>query len=119
VSTDYVASLLEAGRARALTEGHTIQFQEADAEALPYADGSFDAVLSIFGVMFAPHQEQAARELARVCKTGGRVGLANWTPESFIGQVFKTIGKYVPPCARCQGARLVGHTGTIAVPVQR
>ena len=97
VSTDYVRSLLDAGRARALAEGHTIDFQEADAEALPFPDASFDAVLSIFGVMFTPNQEQAASELARVCKAGGRIGLANWTPESFIGQVFKTIGKYVPP----------------------
>ena len=97
VSTDYVGSLLEAGRARAVAEGHQIQFQLADAEALPFADASFDVVLSIFGVMFTPNQERAASELARVCKPGGRIGLANWTPDSFIGQVFKTIGKYVPP----------------------
>jgi SAM-dependent methyltransferase len=108
VSTDYVGSLLAAGRARALAEGHTIQFQEADAEALPYADASFGAVLSIFGVMFTPHQEQAARELARVCKPGGRIGLANWTPESFIGQVFKTIGKYVPPAPGVKSPALWG-----------
>ncbi len=99
VSTDYVGTLLEAGRARALAEGHNIQFQEADAEALPFADASFDTVLSIFGVMFTPNQEQAAGELIRVCKPRGRIGLANWTPDSFIGQVFKTIGKYVPPAA--------------------
>lgn len=97
VSTDYVGSLLESGRARALTEGHSVEFQEADAEALPFDDASFDVVMSIFGVMFTPHQERAAAELARVCKAGGRIGLANWTPESFIGQVFKTIGRYVPP----------------------
>ena len=95
-STDYVASLLESGRARAQAEGLPVAFQEADAEALPYADASFDVVMSTFGVMFTPNQETAAAELARVCKHGGRIGLANWTPESFIGQVFKTIGKYVP-----------------------
>jgi ubiquinone/menaquinone biosynthesis C-methylase UbiE len=96
-STDYVASLLESGRARALAEGHAVKFREADAENLPFADASFDAVLSTFGVMFTPDQDRAASELARVCTPGGRIGLANWTPESFIGQVFKVIGKYVPP----------------------
>jgi SAM-dependent methyltransferase len=108
VSTDYVGSLLEAGRARALAEGHTVSFQEADAEALPYPDASFDAVLSIFGVMFTPNQEQAAGELTRVCKAGGRIGLANWTPESFIGQVFKTIGRYVPPAPGVKSPALWG-----------
>jgi ubiquinone/menaquinone biosynthesis C-methylase UbiE len=96
-SSDYVSSLLESGKARAAAEGHAIQFHEADAENLPFGDASFDVVLSTFGVMFAPNQEKAASELARVCKPGGRIGLANWTPDSFIGQVFKTIGKYVPP----------------------
>src|SRR5476651_2880098 len=96
-STDYVGSLLESGRARAQAEGHKIQFQEADAEDLPFADASFDAVMSTFGVMFTPNQEKAASELARVCRPGGRIGLANWTPDSFIGQLFKTIGKYIPP----------------------
>ena len=96
-STDYVPSLLEAGRARAKAEGHTIQFQEADAENLPFPDAAFDAVISTFGVMFAPNQTAAAGELARVCKSGGQIGLANWTPESFVGQLFKIIGKYVPP----------------------
>ncbi|MFM0228366.1 class I SAM-dependent methyltransferase [Paraburkholderia dipogonis] len=97
-STDYVASLLDAGQARARAEGlTTVQFREADAEALPYAEASFDVVMSTFGVMFTPNQEKAASELARVCKPGGKIGLANWTPDSFIGQVFKTIGKYLPP----------------------
>ncbi len=113
VSTDYVGSLLEAGRARALAEGHKIQFQEADAEALPFADASFDVVLSIFGVMFTPNQEQAASELARVCRPRGRIGLANWTPESFIGQVFKTIGKYVPPAAGVESPALWGTSQRI------
>ena len=96
-STDYVPALLEQGRARANAEGLTILFQEADAEALPFADGSFDVVVSTFGVMFAPDQTRAAEELWRVCRKGGRIGLANWTPEGFIGQLFKTIGAHLPP----------------------
>ena len=98
-STDYVPALLEAGRRRAEADGYDIHFQEADAENLPFADASFDAVVSTFGVMFTPDQEKAAAEMLRVCKPGGKIGLANWTPESFIGQIFKTIGKYVPPPA--------------------
>src|SRR4051812_13643888 len=108
VSTDYVSSLLESGRARAQAEGHTIAFQEADAENLPFPDASFDAVLSTFGVMFTPDQERAAAELARVCKTGGKIGLANWTPESFIGQMFKTIGKYIMPAPGVKSPALWG-----------
>ncbi|SAK54465.1 methyltransferase type 11 [Caballeronia arationis] len=107
-STDYVASLLDAGRARAGAEGLAVQFQEADAEALPYADASFDVVMSTFGVMFTPNQEKAASELARVCKPGGKIGLANWTPESFIGQLFKTIGKYIAPPAGVKSPALWG-----------
>lgn len=112
-STDYVSSLLESGRARAQAEGHTIQFREADAENLPFPDESFDAVLSTFGVMFTADQDQAASELARVCKPGGRIGLANWTPESFIGQLFKTIGKYVPPPAGVKSPALWGTTARL------
>ena len=97
VSTDYVGALLEHGRRRAEAERLSAVFREADAEALPFADASFDVVLSTFGVMFAPNQAQAARELKRVCRPGGKIGLANWTPGSFIGQLFKTIGQYVPP----------------------
>jgi ubiquinone/menaquinone biosynthesis C-methylase UbiE len=97
VSTDYVPALLERGRARADAEGLTIAFREADAEALPFQDGIFDAVVSTFGVMFTPNQERAASELARVCRSGGKIGLANWTPEGFIGQLFKTMGKHLPP----------------------
>jgi SAM-dependent methyltransferase len=107
-STDYVASLLDAGKARAQAEGHAIRFQQADAEQLPFADASFDAVLSTFGVMFTPDQEKAAAELARVCRPGGRIGLANWTPESFIGRLFKTIGKYVPPAPGVKSPALWG-----------
>jgi SAM-dependent methyltransferase len=110
-STDYVGALLDAGRARAKAEGHTIRFEEADAENLPFPDASFDVVLSTFGVMFTPNQDKAAAELARVCRPGGRIGLANWTPESFIGQLFKTIGKYVPPAP---GLRSPGLWGTQA-----
>ena len=107
-STDYVPSLLEAGRLRAQAEGQDIAFQEADAEKLPFADASFDAVLSTFGVMFTPDQDQAAREMLRVCRHGGKIGLANWTPESFIGQLFKTIGKYVPPAPELKSPALWG-----------
>jgi SAM-dependent methyltransferase len=110
-STDYVPSLLEAGRTRAQAEGHSIRFQEADAESLPFADASFDVVMSTFGVMFTPNQDQAAAELVRVCKPGGRIGLANWTPESFIGQLFKTIARYVPPAP---GVKSPGLWGTRA-----
>jgi ubiquinone/menaquinone biosynthesis C-methylase UbiE len=107
-STDYVGSLLESGRARAQAEGHSIEFQPADAENLPFADASFDVVMSTFGVMFTPDQDKAASELARVCRPGGRIGLANWTPESFIGQLFKTIGKYVPPAPGVKSPALWG-----------
>jgi SAM-dependent methyltransferase len=96
-STDYVPALLERGRIRAAAERLPVTFQEADAEQLPFAAGAFDVVLSVFGVMFTPNQEQAARELLRVCRPGGTIGLVNWTPEGFIGQVFRTIGRYIPP----------------------
>jgi ubiquinone/menaquinone biosynthesis C-methylase UbiE len=95
--TDYVEALLARARKRAEAEGLQVQFQIADAENLPFADASFDAVVSTFGVMFSPDQDRAAAELVRVTKPGGRIGLANWTPEGFIGQLFKTIGKYLPP----------------------
>jgi len=108
VSTDYVAALLEQGRARAAADRLPVTFQQADAEALPFADASFDVVLSTFGVMFAPNQQQAANELRRVCRPGGKIGLANWTPESFIGRLFKTIGKYVPPAPGLKSPALWG-----------
>jgi len=107
-STDYVPSLLERGRARASAEGLSIEFRTADAEALPFADDSFDVVVSTFGVMFTPNHSKAAAELIRVCKSGGRIGLANWTPEGFIGQVFKTLGKYLPPPAGAKSPALWG-----------
>ena len=99
VSTDYVPSLLERGRERAAAERLPIEFRVADAEALPFADGSFDVVLSTFGVMFTPDQERAAAEMLRVCRRHGRIGLANWTPGGFIGQVFQVVGRHVPPPA--------------------
>ncbi len=110
-STDYVPALLERGQARAAAEGWSIEFREADAENLPFADNSFDNVISTFGVMFTPNQERAAAELIRVCKPKGRIGLANWTPDGFIGQVFKTLGKHLPPPA---GARSPAVWGTPA-----
>jgi len=111
VATDYVPTLLEQARERAASERLDIEFQEADAEALPFGDGSFDYVASSYGVMFTPHQEQAACELARVCRHGGKIGLANWTPDGFIGQVFRTIGAHIPPPA---GARSPALWGTRA-----
>ena len=96
-STDYVPSLLESGRRRASAEGLEVDFLEADAENLPFPDGSFDVALSTFGVMFTPDQPKAASELLRVVRPGGMIGLANWTPDGFVGQMFKTIGKYAPP----------------------
>ena len=108
VSTDYVPSLLERGRLRAGADGLFVEFKEADAEALPFDDASFDAVISTFGVMFTPNQDQAAAELVRVCRRGGKIGLANWTPEGFIGQVFKTLGKYLPPPAGAKSPALWG-----------
>jgi SAM-dependent methyltransferase len=107
-STDYVPSLLERGRQRASADGLSVEFKEADAEALPFGDGAFDAVVSTFGVMFTPNQDRAASELARVCRSGGKIGLANWTPDGFIGQLFKTLGKYLPPPAGAKSPALWG-----------
>ena len=107
-STDYVPALLDRGRAKAQAEQLAVTFQHADAEDLPFADGSFDVVLSVFGVMFTPNQEQAAAELLRVCRSGGKIGLASWTPEGFIGHVFRTIGKYVAPPAGVKPPALWG-----------
>ena len=96
-STDYVPALLERGRLRADAEGHIVSFETADVEALPYAGASFDVVLSTFGVMFAPNHEQAASEILRVCRPGGRIGLASWTPAGFLGDLFRVIARHVPP----------------------
>jgi ubiquinone/menaquinone biosynthesis C-methylase UbiE len=96
-STDYVPALLERGRRRAEAEGFDVAFKVADAEDLPYPDASFNVVLSTFGVMFAPDHKQAASELMRVCRPGGRIGLASWTPTGFLGQLFRVVAGYVPP----------------------
>lgn len=107
-STDYVPALLDRGRARAAAERLPVTFLEADAEALPFPDASFDVVLSTYGVMFAPDQDRAAAEMARVCRPGGRIGLANWTPDGFIGALFKVVGRHVPPPAGLRSPALWG-----------
>jgi SAM-dependent methyltransferase len=107
-STDYVQALLDRGRARAGAEGLAVQFREADAENLPFEDKSFDVVVSTFGVMFTPNQGKAATELARVCKAGGKIGLANWTPGGLIGELFKLMGRYVSPPAGLSSPALWG-----------
>jgi ubiquinone/menaquinone biosynthesis C-methylase UbiE len=94
---DYVPALLDRARTRATADGLEVDLREGDAEALPFADQAFDVVLSTFGVMFTPDQPRAARELLRVCRRGGRIGLASWTPDGFIGKVFQNVGRYVPP----------------------
>ncbi|WP_298352727.1 class I SAM-dependent methyltransferase [Rhodoblastus sp.] len=113
-STDFVPQLLERGRLRAAADGFSIDFREADAEALPFADQSFDVVLSTFGVMFTPDQEKAAAELARVCRRGGKIGLACWTPEGFIGQMLKTLGRHRPPPAGVESPVLWGTKERLA-----
>jgi ubiquinone/menaquinone biosynthesis C-methylase UbiE len=107
-STDYVDALLARGRARAEAEAHDVEFRIADAEQLPFADGQFDAVVSTFGVMFTPNQAKAASELVRTCRPGGKIGMANWTAEGFIGQVFKTLGRHVAPPAGVASPALWG-----------
>lgn len=114
VASDYVPALLERARERAAAERLDMEFREADAEALPFADRSFDAVVSTFGVMFTADHDQAAAELIRVCRPGGKIGLANWTPEGYIGQMFKTIGKHVPPVPGAQSPALWATRGRIA-----
>jgi ubiquinone/menaquinone biosynthesis C-methylase UbiE len=125
VSTDYVQALLDRARERAAAERLSVEFRQADAEALPFADASFDVVVSTFGVMFTPDQDKAAAELLRVCKPGGKIGLANWTPDGFIGQLFKTIGKHMPPPAGVKspglwgtGARMTELFGAQAASIQ-
>ena len=107
-ASDYVPALLDQARHRAAADGLEMTFREADAENLPFADSSFDAVLSTFGVMFTPDQEMAASELLRVCKPGGKIGLANWTPASFIGQLFRIIGAQIPPAQGVKSPALWG-----------
>jgi ubiquinone/menaquinone biosynthesis C-methylase UbiE len=107
-STDYVGAILERGKERAAAEHLSVNFQEADAEALPFADGSFDVALSTFGVMFTPNQEKAAAELVRVVRKSGKIGLANWTPDGFVGQLLRIVGKYMPPPAGIKPPALWG-----------
>ena len=113
-STDYVPALLDRGRERARAEGLAVRFQEADVEELPFPDGSFDAVLSTFGAMFAPDQARTAREMMRVLRPGGRLGMANWTPEGFIGRLFKVIGSHVSPPAGLKSPALWGSEAHLA-----
>lgn len=112
-STDYVPALLDGGRRRAAAEGLAVVFQEADAEALPFADATFDRVLSTFGVMFAPDHEQAAAELMRVTAPGGRIGLASWTPAGFLGKFFKVVAAHVPPMPGVRSPLLWGTSAHI------
>lgn len=115
-STDYVPALLDKGRERARAEALPVRFEVADAEALPFAAASFDAVLSTYGVMFTPDQPRAAAEMLRVTRPGGRIGLANWTPDGFIGRLFKVIGAFVPPPAGLRSPALWGteaHLGEL------
>lgn len=111
---DYVPEVLEDGRRRATADRLPVTFKVADAEALPFDEGSFDVVLSSFGVMFAPNQPRGASELLRVCRPGGRIGLANWTPEGFVGQLFTVIGKYVPPPAGLHSPARWGSRAALA-----
>lgn len=113
-STDYVPALLDNGRERALAERLPVHFQVADAEELPFADGSFDVVLSTFGAMFTPDHSRTADEMLRVLRDGGRIGMANWTPEGFIGRLFKVIGAHVPPPAGLKSPALWGTESHIA-----
>lgn len=123
-STDYVQHLLDKGAARARADGLEVEFKVADAEDLPFENGSFDVALSTFGVMFAPDAPRAAGELLRVVRPGGRIGLANWTPEGFLGDLFRTIGAHVPPPAGLRSPmqwgdparldELFGKAGTVA-----
>ncbi|MET0772725.1 MAG: class I SAM-dependent methyltransferase [Candidatus Limnocylindrales bacterium] len=123
-STDYVPELLDQGRRRADADGLDIDFQVADAEALPFEDDAFDVALSTFGVMFAPDQERTARELVRVVRPGGRIGMANWTPDGFLGDLFRVMGRFVPPPAGLRspmswgsGARIAELFGASAVDI--
>ena len=108
VGADFVPALLERGRERAVTERLDVEFVEADATDLPFGESEFDVVMSIFGAMFAADQEKAAAELLRVCKPGGRIGMANWVPDSGVGKMFMTIAKHAPPPPGVQSPLLWG-----------
>jgi SAM-dependent methyltransferase len=111
VGADYVPGLLDHGRKRVETEGLAVEFVEGDAEALPFPADSFDAVTSVFGCMFTPHHERAASELLRVCRRGGTIAIASWTPDGFVGELFRTIGAHVPPPAGVPSPMLWGTEG--------
>lgn len=113
-ASDYVSALLDRAAVRADAEGLPIEIREADAEALPFPDAGYDAVLSTFGVMFCPNADRAATELVRVCRPGGRIGLANWTPSGFVGQMFKIVGKFAPPPAGVASPLLWGVEARLA-----
>jgi SAM-dependent methyltransferase len=110
-STDYVPALLDKSAVRAKAEGLNVTYRVADAEQLPFPDRSFDAVVSTFGVMFAPNHARSASEMMRVVRPGGRIGLASWTPEGFIGKLFKVVGSFVPPPAGVKSPALWGTDG--------
>ena len=110
---DLATNLIEQARVRAAAAGAEVQFDEGDAEALPYADASFDVVVSLIGAMFAPRPERVAAELLRVCRPGGRIVMANWTPQGFVGQMFKTIGQHVPPPALMPSPLLWGDEAVV------
>lgn len=112
--TDYVPDMLDKAKARSRADGLAIDFFEADAEALPFETGSFDVVLSTFGVMFAPNHAVAATELLRVCRPAGRIGLASWTPTGFVGALLRVVGRYVPPPAGVQSPALWGKREHLA-----
>lgn len=110
---DIATNLLEQGRARAKREGVNVQFDEGDAEQLPYPDASFDLIVSMYGAMFAPRPERVSAELVRVCRPGGQIAMANWTPRGFIGQMFKVTGAHVPPPPAVPPAVLWGDEATV------
>ena len=112
--SDYVPDLLDKAKARCRAEALNVDFVEGDAEALPFEKGSFDVVLSTYGVMFAPNHAASAAELLRVCRPGGRIGLANWTPTGFVGALFRLVGRYVPPPAGVQSPSLWGKREHVA-----
>ena len=118
-ATDYVPRLLERAQARAAADGLQVTIREADAEQLPFENASFDAVTSTFGVMFTPDHEKAAGEMLRVCRAGGRIGLANWAPAGFIGQLFKTIGRHIPPAPGARSPALWGTREHVSMLFER
>ena len=110
---DIATNSIEQARARAQEEGLEARFEEGDAEVLPYEDASFDLVVSLIGAMFAPRPDRVASELVRVCRPGGRIVMGNWTPEGFVGQMFKVIGRHVPPPALMPSPLLWGDEATV------